>query len=168
MSRFNVTALPMNMRNKIMVSFSPALTHGSACWEWTGAVQSSGYGSTAGGRKGISALAHRMAYRHIVGEIPAGLTIDHLCFNKICVNTDHMEVVTRAENNRRKHARQTHCKQGHLLGGENLRLVTRRNGWEYRVCKECAMKQSRAANARTTARRREVLPRDKWRIRAAA
>jgi hypothetical protein len=46
-------------------------------------------------------LAHRVAYRLTVGEIPDGLTVDHLCRNRMCVNPDHMELVTLAENGRR-------------------------------------------------------------------
>jgi hypothetical protein len=67
------------------------------CWPWTGATQTRGYGSFGTG-DGRTALAHRVAYELWVGPIPADLTIDHLCFNKRCMNVAHMEVVTRAEN----------------------------------------------------------------------
>lgn len=45
--------------------------------------------------------AHRWAYEFLVGEIPEGLTLDHLCRNKACVMPDHLEPVTQAENHRR-------------------------------------------------------------------
>ena len=152
---FDVTALPENMREKIMPSLDGKLTNGSECWEWQGCVNSKGYGCTAGGRKGYNVLTHRKAYQTLVGAIPAGLTIDHLCMNKVCVNTDHMEVVTRAENSRRKNAAQTHCKHGHPLSGENLYLKHRRSGRVDRVCLTChrkwqrEMKAKRAASAST-------------------
>ena len=70
------------------------------CWLWTGATQTRGYGSVGVGN-GRTALAHRVAYQQTVGPIPDGMTIDHVCENKVCVNPDHLEVVTRAENTRR-------------------------------------------------------------------
>jgi hypothetical protein len=44
---------------------------------------------------------HRVAYRLTIGDIPQGMTIDHLCFNTKCCNPNHMEVVTQSENSRR-------------------------------------------------------------------
>ena len=91
----NVSSLPTPLREKVTVH--PI----SECWEWRGARNSSGYGSVTNGRGG-SALAHRVAYETLVGPIPDGLTIDHLCRNKACLNAGHMEPVTREENSRRQ------------------------------------------------------------------
>ena len=96
------------------------------CWTWTAAKNSKGYGCF--GRH----LAHRWAYEQWVGPIPLFMTIDHLCCNKLCVRPTHLEVVTLAENNRRKAERQTHCKRGHELSGPNC-LVTERQ----RKCRAC-------------------------------
>jgi hypothetical protein len=72
------------------------------CWQWIGATDSKGYGRFGrGGRAGGVAIVHRWTYEQFVGPIPTGLTIDHLCRNTSCVNPDHMEPVTRAENVRR-------------------------------------------------------------------
>lgn len=132
---FDITKLPRNMALKIFPSETNQY-NGSQCWEWDGAKNSKGYGSVTNG-KGSSVLAHRKAYEVIVGPIPKGLTIDHLCFNKVCVNTEHLEPVTRAENIRRALAKQTHCNKGHALAGANLWLKRRKNGLTYRVCRTC-------------------------------
>lgn len=126
----NITDLPKNMQTKVIDA--------GDCWLWTGAIQTRGYGSVTDG-KGGNMLAHRRAYIEAGGFIPAGMTIDHLCLTKNCVNPDHMEVVTRGENSRRKLRRQTRCKRGHELAGDNLRLTSRANGYTHRVCRECAV-----------------------------
>lgn len=79
----------------------------SACIETDWHIMRNGYG-IRGHR-----LAHRVAYETQVGPIPKGLEIDHLCRNRACVNVEHMEVVTHAENMRRAFQRRTHCKHGH-------------------------------------------------------
>lgn len=78
------------------------------CWPWTGFRQPNGYGSF--GMKGTR-LAHRIAYQWLVGPIPDGLVLDHLCHtrdpecrdnadcpHRRCVNPAHLEPVTRREN----------------------------------------------------------------------
>ena len=69
------------------------------CWEWTGA-RTSGYGHLRMS-EGVYRRAHRVVYERMVGPIPEGLTIDHRCRNKACVNPDHLEPVTNQENLRR-------------------------------------------------------------------
>ena len=69
------------------------------CWQWNGQKQSSGHGqmSVDGKLVGI----HRLVYEKLVGPIPPGLHIDHLCRNPSCLNVEHMEPVTKGENSRR-------------------------------------------------------------------
>lgn len=98
----------------------------SGCWEWQGPRDSKGYGSTFvgsrvdGTRRCIR--THRMAWEAWRGPIPDGMTIDHLCETKPCCNPDHMEVVTNAENQRRRSMRMTHCRRGHERNPTNTRL----------------------------------------------
>lgn len=74
------------------------------CWLWTGALNSDGY-PNFGITPNVTLLAHRFAYAALVGPIPAGLSIDHLCCEKRCVNPEHLEAVTIGDNIRRAHAR---------------------------------------------------------------
>ena len=74
------------------------------CWLWTGASTALGYGQFSGGQ-GRLVYAHRWSYEHHVGPIPEGLVIDHLCQTPSCVNPEHLEPVTQAENVRRTYLR---------------------------------------------------------------
>ncbi len=95
----------------------------SGCWEWQGWRDRDGYGQIRINRRGV--VAHRFAYETLVGPIPDGLQIDHLCRNTSCVNPAHLEVVTCRENLmrgntiQRENAMKTHCKRGHEFNDEN-------------------------------------------------
>lgn len=67
----------------------------TGCWMWRGSIMDRGYPQFWDGRVW---RAHRWAYEHWVGPIPAGLTLDHLCKRKVCVNPAHLEPVTFGEN----------------------------------------------------------------------
>ena len=107
----------------------------SNCWLWTGALNSRGYGQWA--VEGVSKSIHRLTYEAFRGDIPEGLTIDHLCRVKHCCNPWHMEVVTVAVNNQRKvgagSPSATHCLRGHEYTPEN----TAHNGAGNRYCRTC-------------------------------
>jgi hypothetical protein len=86
-------------------SFIDKLSDPNGCWLWTGAINQKGYGITKDNhRKTI--VAHRLVYITLVGPIPIGLQLDHVkerCKNKHCVNPEHLEPVTGAENMRRRY-----------------------------------------------------------------
>jgi hypothetical protein len=89
----------------------------SGCWIWLGAVNQFGYGRAYANGKTTS--AHRVVYEALVGPIPDGLIIDHLCRTRCCVNPSHLEPVTQRSNVLRGvgwaaiNSKLTHCPQGH-------------------------------------------------------
>lgn len=141
------------MRTQSMVAevlpkrIADKVTDTGTCWIWTGAKNSKGYGSVGIGG-GTSALAHRYVYELLVATIPDGLTIDHLCMVKECVNPEHLEPVTREENAARYARTITHCVKGHELAGDNLASLTRKSGTVRRVCKTCRAQSMRDYRAR--------------------
>lgn len=96
------------------------VTKTDTCWLWIGAQNSKGYGCVGIDRR--VHLSHRIAYTWLVGPIPSGLTIDHLCRNKLCVRPDHLEPVTIGENIRRAHEYVRVCKHGQTQAYRKGRL----------------------------------------------
>lgn len=75
---------------------------GLYCWPWI-ASTAHGYGQI--NRDGRPRMAHRVAYELLVGPIPEGLDLDHLCSTPRCCNPSHLEPVTRGVNVSRAHQR---------------------------------------------------------------
>lgn len=133
----------------------------SGCWLWTGGRNNRGYGSVWW--TGAPLLAHRVAFEALIGPIPAGLTLDHLCHtndsgcaggpactHRRCVNPTHLEPVPSRVNLLRgtslmaQNARKDSCKRGHELSGHNLML----NRKGQRACRECSYQRTRDRLAR--------------------
>lgn len=120
----------------------------NGCWEWTGPREPFGYGRVS------SLRAHRIAYELLVGPIPVGLTLDHLCRNPPCVNPAHLEPVTMGVNVLRgdtitgRAARQTTCKRGHpftIVAGRRVCIECRRaRDRVLVVCPRCGRRMSQS------------------------
>jgi hypothetical protein len=111
------------------------------CWTWHGAISEAGYGVVGLGRRGEgNGLVHRVVYELLVGPIPPGMDLDHLCRNRWCCNPGHLEPVTRQVNvDRGAHAKGwaekeiTHCVNGHeFTPGNTWRSAKQRH------CRACA------------------------------
>lgn len=129
----------------------------SGCWVWQGCVDAFGYGMMGNQDDDFPRSVHRLAYTELIGPIPDGLVMDHLCRNPSCCNPFHLEPVTSRENtlrgqtNAAANVAKTHCPKGHPYDGDNLRLYGRR-----RFCNECerirvvARRERRHAAARAS------------------
>ena len=125
--------VPVSARNRL---WAGAVADGSGCWLWQGAL-TKGYGRIE--VEGRHLRVHRLAYELVKGPIPDGLSLDHLCRTRNCINPDHLEAVTTRENILRgegiaaTHARKTHCIHGHKFTAENTHVW--RGGRSCRTCK---------------------------------
>jgi hypothetical protein len=105
------------------------------CWLWRGPVGNHGYGVFYTGSK------RYLAHRWVMGDIPKGMHIDHLCRVVLCVRPLHLEIVTPGENTRRatpyrKSRTRTHCANGHEITPSShvIRVQERSEAFRCLVC----------------------------------
>ncbi len=114
-----------------------------SCWLWIGRKTHNGYG-----QYGLK-YVHRISYELVHGPIPEGLTIDHLCRVRNCINPSHMEPISMRDNILRGtaptavNAKKTHCIHGHPFSKENTLIRKDRPGT--RTCLECFREFQRIA-----------------------
>ena len=123
----------------------------SGCWIWT-AARDNGYAVFGQWRWRGSHSGYRWAYEHFIGPIPEGAHIDHTCGRGRdgCVNPNHLEPVTQAENNRRTALRRgldgNTCKRGHV--GELTRRKSGPKAGEAQSCNACRRENHRRKMAK--------------------
>ena len=132
------------------------------CWLWTGARRGGGYGNFRYS-KPRNIFPHRFAYELLIGPIPQGLTIDHLCRNPACVNPVHLEVVPLRVNIHRgdsfaaQNARKTHCIHGHPFDEANTYVAPdNANRYGQRTCRTCNRACCKARYAKMREGKREL------------
>lgn len=115
------------------------------CWMWTASCNWGGYGQfvVSNVKKPMVVRgAHIVAYNLLVGEVPDGKELDHLCRTRRCVNPGHLEPVTRPVNVARGDgAKKSHCHRGHPLADPNLYYA---QGGKIRMCRTCRKAYVRA------------------------
>ncbi len=141
---------PMQLQFTALQRFCSQVEFTEDCWLWRGWIEHHGYGRFRADGKRY--YAHRWAYEAMVGPIPDGLTLDHLCRNRACVKPDHLQPVSNKTNILRGdspsavNARKTHCPQGHEYTPQNT------YGWHgWRLCRECHRHHARTSSARKRA-----------------
>lgn len=116
------------------------------CWEWTRGRDGNGYGRARADGKMV--YVHRQVWTELVGPIPAGLELDHLCRNPACCNPDHLEPVTHRENIRRGRTKKHDSEPC-------VKCASTEWGWNHRgsrYCKPCNRAKVKAAKAKKRTR----------------
>lgn len=116
----------------------------AGCWQWTGGTNGVGYGVVTVRYRRY--YVHRLSYQLAAGFVPTGLVIDHLCRNTSCLNPEHLEPVTHAQNVRRSPlvGAKAHCRHGHAFTPENTYVSPA----GARQCRACLRRRSREIRAR--------------------
>lgn len=134
----------------------------TGCWLWSESWLVHGYGKISD--QGVDKYAYRYVYEQLVGPIPVGMTLDHLChsrdascaggdtcWHRRCVNPEHMQPVPLAVNIARGQAppsvnrRKVECKWGHEFTPENTYI---RTDGRSRGCRACTRRAQREYRAR--------------------
>lgn len=135
------------------IASSEVVTDENGCWVWP--------------KRKYKYGPHRSIYTRVVGPVPQGKQLDHLCNNTRCVNPWHLSPSTHRDNTLRGtaptavNARKTHCPKGHEYTPQNT-IVHKDKGW--RSCRTCRNAKFRVLNKRRAAylsEQRRNLPAEK-------
>jgi hypothetical protein len=135
------------MTEKRVLVFWSRVEKQGECLIWTRYCNEKGYPYFYDGKR--MRRAHIVAYELMIGSVPEGLELDHLCRVRHCVNPDHLEAVTHRVNMLRSESPQltgiinrskTHCNYGHPFSGDNL-YILKGGGRQCKICKSRRMKE---------------------------
>lgn len=122
---------------------APGTSDPAACIEYRGVTNDDGYPCFQRGHYGrmTKHSVARWLWEYLEGPIPPGLTIDHVCVNRRCVNLGHLRLLSHAENARDAASRHwgardraVPCPRGHIY----MRSETGPRGC--RVCQHAAQR----------------------------
>lgn len=131
-----------NRRLDLLEYLSNKILVGDDHWPWQGEIGAQGYAKAYIYRddRRVKAQAHRVVYELLVGPIPEGFVLDHVCEDTTCVRPAHMEPKTQRENLMRStktvnviNAAKTHCDNGHSFDEKNTYIDV----WGHRACRSC-------------------------------
>lgn len=91
-------------------AFAARTEQQGSCLIWTGSTGTHGYGRMSDGGKRVA--AHRYAWEREHGPIPKHSDVDHICWNRACVNVEHLRLATRMQNQANRSGAQANSKTG--------------------------------------------------------
>src|SRR3954469_973252 len=140
--RSGPTAYDLNSPS-LQARFWSKVRYSESCWQWSACVGSNGYGKFKLPSIRAPFCAHRVAYEFVIGKIPDGMFLDHLCRNRACVNPSHLEPVDARTNILRGvgfaavNAAKKHCNNGHPFTQENTYIMSD-GGRRCRTCQRAS------------------------------
>lgn len=169
--RWNTVSVPERVAER---AYTRHEVNEDGCWVSTYSTASHGYAQIGWQNKGSRhvVLAHRAAWTHVNGQVPIGMTLDHLCKNRRCVNPAHLRLLPNWENARRNQGDDWEfgtCRNGHP--DTRLTVVARKakSGriYDALMCRDCRADYNRRWRAKNPEKYAELNARDYARRKAA-
>lgn len=136
------------MLNEMPSRFRDNIDASEECWLWTGPLNDAGYGRVYFNKR--QTRAHIMAYTLLIGPVPDGLELDHLCRVRRCANPEHLEPVTHGENMRRAFAARTEARNGVCPAGRHVIAEVGEYLWACgKKCKACHRERNASGTLRS-------------------
>lgn len=102
--------MPFQRKGDYVNKFWERIEKSEGCWNWTKGRTEAGYGFMS--VNGKCEYAHRISYTIHFGEIPNGMSVDHKCHNRGCVNPDHLRLATDALNQQNRRGAASNSQSG--------------------------------------------------------